>query len=511
MKTIYINESVLHSLITEAMSVDEIYKKYYQDIHYNDYQFIVRDVDPTYIPGPIMAFSPGGRTEQMGKYAKWLLGMFRKGTFKSGDFKEARELLELFDKYKNRLPVKDVTRLRSIGELYQLVKPFMEGEQATSKADEIRRAKAGAEKVYEDDRWLVVVPHTMEASRIYGENTKWCTAAENPYDNMFEYYDSKGNLYINIDKGTNRKYQFHFETDSFMDEKDNEIRRPIFETIGATKGLKEFYKNNVPFYHFIEMCGRFSIDPTCKYIVREYQNQFVANDIEDAYLPEAYLVWNMEQLKCAFVNSDGELITYWFDDAEPFRIYRMKDDPWRTGPKTSVTIIAEEAYDDFSNDVVLNGVATYNGNGISILEWKDDDGHVRYPEWHEELDDEYGSWMVEPAEGDEEEANSWMHESIGSRISFFTFFNEVKKFIAGLLTDPVNAKPSDTLMSYGLNNGKLRKMLRDSNIIQMKEKIDEPHNEDTGKAESMYTVSYKVPKQFFKRKIRRLYQRTFEK
>lgn len=96
------------------------------------------------------------------------------------------------------------------------------------------------------------------------------------------------------------------------------------------------------------------------------------------------------------------------------------------------------------------------------------------------------------------------------KMSFFLFFSEVKKFIAGLLSDPVNTKPSHELISRGLHNGKLRKMLRDANVINMKERIDEPPNEETGEIESRYFITYQVPKKDFKKKLRRLYQKIFE-
>ena len=91
------------------------------------------------------------------------------------------------------------------------------------------------------------------------------------------------------------------------------------------------------------------------------------------------------------------------------------------------------------------------------------------------------------------------------KMSFFLFFNEIKRFISDLLKDPINAKPSDILKSKGFDNNKLRKLLRDKGIIKMNEKIDEPIDEE-GNAESMYYVSYKVPKKNFKYKIKRLYQ-----
>jgi hypothetical protein len=47
-------------------------------------------------------------------------------------------------------------------------------------------------------------------------------------------------------------------------------------------------------------------------------------------------------------------------------------------------------------------------------------------------------------------------------------------------------------------------------VIVKKENINEPHNEVTGEIESRYYLSYKVPKKDFKKKLRRLYQKTIE-
>lgn len=96
------------------------------------------------------------------------------------------------------------------------------------------------------------------------------------------------------------------------------------------------------------------------------------------------------------------------------------------------------------------------------------------------------------------------------KMSFLYFYEQIRDFIKDLLEDPIDAEPGKPLRVRGLSSGKLRKMLRDANIIQMNEKIDEPHNEETGEIESRYYLSYKVPKKNFKKKIRRLYQKVFE-
>ena len=77
------------------------------------------------------------------------------------------------------------------------------------------------------------------------------------------------------------------------------------------------------------------------------------------------------------------------------------------------------------------------------------------------------------------EIKSLLDES-EEKLPFFDFFREIKKFIVDLLEDPINAKPSQKLAIRGFTSGKLRKLLRDESVITMKERIDEPHSEETG-------------------------------
>ena len=233
---IHLNESIFHRLFLTEATTEEIYQKYYTDIPYETYCQILQ-LDPTY------------RNGRMGKYTKWLLNIYRKGTFREGDFNEAKQLLPIYDKYKNVVEVKDIMTLNSMGELYRVVQPYIGGDMATSKSDAARRTKEGAEKVYEDGQWLIVIPHTMEAAILYGKHTKWCTAAEES-GNMFEYYNNEGPLYINIDKVNNRKYQFHLESNSFMNEEDESIVKElpdentsIADYIGMPSGAKNYYVN----------------------------------------------------------------------------------------------------------------------------------------------------------------------------------------------------------------------------------------------------------------------------
>ena len=90
-------------------------------------------------------------------------------------------------------------------------------------------------------------------------------------------------------------------------------------------------------------------------------------------------------------------------------------------------------------------------------------------------------------------------------LPFQTFYEEVLKFIKGLLNDPIGTKPSEVLKSYGIHNGFLRKKLLDYNVITKDEDIREPYDETSGDKTSRYYVSYKVPRENFKDKLRKLH------
>ena len=95
-------------------------------------------------------------------------------------------------------------------------------------------------------------------------------------------------------------------------------------------------------------------------------------------------------------------------------------------------------------------------------------------------------------------------------VSFLSFFDDMRDFLVGLLTDPIGARPSEMLSLHGLDNDTLRKMLCDRNVVIKSEKFDEPYDETKGKRVSRYHLSYKVPRKNLKRKLRRIFQSVFD-
>ena len=79
------------------------------------------------------------------------------------------------------------------------------------------------DKWYEDKEWLVVIPKTYKAACKFGANTKWCTASKDT-DSEFNTYSSEDTPLIDIiNKIDNKKWQVHFDTNQWMDAKDDPI------------------------------------------------------------------------------------------------------------------------------------------------------------------------------------------------------------------------------------------------------------------------------------------------
>lgn len=122
----------------------------------------------------------------------------------------------------------DIGRFKTLSDLGDFVLSLKSGDTVSNAEAERQKERllfdSGDAKLFFDNGdWKVVIPKTAEASIFFGRNTQWCTAATES-DNMFEDYAKDGPLYIILHKPTNRRWQFHFETGQFMDERD----QPIF-------------------------------------------------------------------------------------------------------------------------------------------------------------------------------------------------------------------------------------------------------------------------------------------
>ena len=106
--------------------------------------------------------------------------------------------------------------------LYSLLdrKPYkgILAERRKEKERDIEVKEQETKKIFESDKLLVIQPLTKRAAIKYGSGNKWCNAGKK--NNMFDNYNKDGPIYIIVTKQDNKKYQLHFESGQFMDEKD---------------------------------------------------------------------------------------------------------------------------------------------------------------------------------------------------------------------------------------------------------------------------------------------------
>lgn len=122
----------------------------------------------------------------------------------------AVQLVKDFDKYQSQLEKKDINQYDSIHELERALQEPLEKQKE-------KLLEKQVQKIYEDDRFLVVVPLSHVASCKYGSGTKWCTTSSD--DSNFKRYTSEDRrLYYIIKKNTSEKTPYykiavHFSTD----------------------------------------------------------------------------------------------------------------------------------------------------------------------------------------------------------------------------------------------------------------------------------------------------------
>ena len=126
--------------------------------------------------------------------------------------------LKLFDKYQNQLEKKDINQYENFYQLQSAIGPIQQREKE-------KELEKQVDKIYEDNRVLVVKPKTKQSSCKYGKGTRWCTAAiEN---NRFETYTSGlQDLYYIILKDASKelgyKIAVHFANSGNMSLWDDE-------------------------------------------------------------------------------------------------------------------------------------------------------------------------------------------------------------------------------------------------------------------------------------------------
>lgn len=148
------------------------------------------------------------------KKLQWVVMRLIDRDIRLEDIDRVCEVLQSFDRVKGRLMYKDINKYRKLSDLEDEI-ASLEGEVLSKRqVDRITKLQ-GAEYIVDSDLKVLWVK-TVDAAKLYGSGTRWCTAGRN--SNIFDMYNRQGEVYIII--AGDRKFQFHYQSSQFMNERD---------------------------------------------------------------------------------------------------------------------------------------------------------------------------------------------------------------------------------------------------------------------------------------------------
>jgi hypothetical protein len=188
------------------------------------------------------------------KYVNWMITRYLKGGINNIEDIPARlsSLLVKHNKLGNQRKLapehSDINRFKKLSDFSLMMKDNYGDVEVTSnksldKETEMNFYKSGdADLEYNTPEWKVVIPKTHAASCYFGRNTEWCTTATDD-PQYFDEYSDAGPLYILLQKKTNKRWQFHIESEQFMNENDEAI--DFVEFIIANQNLATLFSQVV--------------------------------------------------------------------------------------------------------------------------------------------------------------------------------------------------------------------------------------------------------------------------
>ena len=187
------------------------------------------------------------------KYMMWIVQRYVSGGIRFfEDLNQTIEYLVLFDYYKRKGYItgsaKDIAKYKGFADLYVTVSDIEKEWQKNENNQmlEILSSKE-ANVIYEDNKYIVVIPRTFNAAKILGSDA-WCTSRGK---NQYREYTEEGPLYILLIKQgsefSEEKYQFHFEKTEFTDKNNLSVNSDIGDKFPFLLKIKAFSKH--PFFN----------------------------------------------------------------------------------------------------------------------------------------------------------------------------------------------------------------------------------------------------------------------
>ena len=173
----------------------------------------------------VMAQIESGDPTKNLEYSQWLARMYSRGAIPLEDIKsKMHNAIEMYHKFKIKKKLKpehkDINQMKTPYDLLTAMEQYDEDDLEP----EIGSDKGTSKEIYKDEYIRVIVPKNKAAACYYGQGTRWCTAGRNR--NMYDLYNKQGDMYIVLPakpQYEGEKYQLHFPSEQFMDEKDNPV------------------------------------------------------------------------------------------------------------------------------------------------------------------------------------------------------------------------------------------------------------------------------------------------
>ena len=165
-------------------------------------------------------------------YATWLTKQVASKIIKPEDLYKYNAYFKIFDRRKREYPFQDINQYKTSDDIAQFISKSVDlankekadpsQQKGVAKTDRYAEFKIGEVEgftVYELPKGR---KDLYGASCEIGSGTEWCTATGKTRQH-FDRYISEGPLFIFIKPGLDKKYQFHYESQSFMDKKDKSV------------------------------------------------------------------------------------------------------------------------------------------------------------------------------------------------------------------------------------------------------------------------------------------------
>jgi hypothetical protein len=404
-------------------TLHDLLVKTYEKAHNSDWYLTF--LTKTIADRPIMQFIVELTDPTGGEYSEWIVKNLIKDIssgkmqtpelqrFFTEDYFKLKDDLEKYHKYKKLFKkasvdmnnpetakLTDINRIKGFDELYRMLQIIQHYIETQENAEEAARAEKESEKIYTSDNYIVLIPKTQEASCAYGRGTRWCTASTGSR-NYFDQYNRQGPLYVIINRKTQDKFQFHFESGQFMDSDDNSVNIPAFFKSNAE--LKNVFldiaiaKDN---WYFIEKMG---IDSEVLVEKVDILPEDKKKRVIGTYIPVAFS-YGLKNPK--FVNENQKLMV--FEDNDTITLVT----PYKEFSDLSMFIGQNNSkyYESvLSGDEDFWGSAEYITYDSDYLEWIDEKNLKKIKEYVRRVTGEKVSNAEEALETlENEDANGWM-------------------------------------------------------------------------------------------------------